>query len=428
MPEFRAKIALRAEFFEHSSHSFLPDIILDMSDWRMHFNGVCHYLMNWSLPMFNYMKYIIFVLSIFVASLSYADTIAECVNGDPNNVNDVQRCLSRIPSMTMKMQISCSVIKQTYLNAQENVPSEQRKKPSCRTIGDAITNLNGKNPQWYGCIEYDGTQQKLNKCLGSLVNDQREMDCGSVKIILGQGILSGLEDQTNKQELLPSCDMIAHALSANGSKMQNSECLGYIPGDANHMKQCLHALPRNALAQLDCEKARVLHQMQIQLVSANNELPDNYVIPVCEEINAAVVAALSDREPATMMTTSAASGTPEISSSSNNPARQLNSAVSPQTRATPNYQNPTSNEGVTSGQNVQQGTTQDKTNTKMTKLQNGIEIANKFISPNTQQDTQPDEQNEQQMPVQVKTIETIEKVQGHVDTAKKLLNIFGSSK
>lgn len=234
---------------------------------------------------------------LVLAPVSRAAVIDECVKMDIQNADSVLQCISRIPEVTAaqgqanSQANGCQTARVYIAQAQGNrYGSSQSAPPSCQVIGDALIKQNGKPPVWYACVDYDGSQQKLNKCIPAFFpaqysyhhNQQREVQCNHLRSTMIQS-LPAVTDNFQGAKAPLSCDMINQALIANGWTMASSECLGYVPNDAKHAERCLYRTLTNqkdsGQNKPDCQAAR--EQYRQLLLVANLASPGNYVEPSC---------------------------------------------------------------------------------------------------------------------------------------------------
>lgn len=243
------------------------------------------------------MKNIQFILISLVllahAQIGHATT-DECVKANPNKVDDVQRCISRIPNMTsaqggvVSNPNGCYSAKNYIAQAQGNrYNATHANMPSCRVIGDAIARLNGNHPTWYACVDYDGSQKKLNKCVTGYFplvryNNNREANCQQLRQQMVSTI-PNITDSPKGAKAPLTCEMLHTALQANGWNMTASECLGYKPDSAGHMERCLYNTLTNyrynGHQKPTCDAGRQLYEQLVQTASASR--PGNYVVPTC---------------------------------------------------------------------------------------------------------------------------------------------------
>lgn len=237
---------------------------------------------------------IIITAAISAISMTTFAVTDECVKANPNKVDDVQRCLSRISNITsahggvINNPNGCYTAKTYIAQEQGNrYNATHANMPSCRVIGDALARLNGNHPTWYACVDYDGSQKKLNKCVTGYFplvryNNNREANCQQLRQQMVSTI-PNITDSPKGAKAPLTCEMLHTALQANGWNMTASECLGYKPDSAGHMERCLYNTLTNyrynGHQKPTCDAGRQLYEQLVQTASASR--PGNYVVPTC---------------------------------------------------------------------------------------------------------------------------------------------------
>ena len=312
-----------------------------------------------------------FCLIVFVP-VSHA-AIDECVKMDIQNTDSVLQCISRIPEVTAAQgqansaPTGCQFAKMYIAQAQGNrYGTSQSAPPSCQIIGDALIKQNGKPPVWYVCVDYDGSQQKLNKCIPAFFpaqnayyhNQQREVPCNQLRATMIQS-LPAVTDNLQGAKASLSCDMINQALIANSWTMASSECLSYTPNDAGHVERCLYRTLTNqkdsGQNKPDCQTARESYRQLLMV--ANLASPGNYVEPSCAMLEPVIARIYSGAAQAPV------AATQQVPSAQlTQPASQQNS---PQQFAQPQYNPQPSEQSKTA-----------KVAEKMQKVNQGMETVN----------------------------------------------------
>ncbi len=228
---------------------------------------------------------------------AFAADIPECVNANPNSVDDVQRCIARLPGIAQygpyHVGFSCQTLKIEIRNSQQSQPESSRRIPACRTIGDALMKQNGRYPSWYACTGYDGSQAQLNQCTKAFiqnVSQQQQLltaECSQLKNGLSMLVSGNSDRDFDIRRNPPGCEAIATALTANGVRMTAAECLGYRANDPRHIQQCMQPTldsVRSRIVKLPtCDESRAIYQQL--LVVGNGKAPDGYAIPACSMID-----------------------------------------------------------------------------------------------------------------------------------------------
>lgn len=243
-------------------------------------------------------KYVAGLLLLGTSGVFAAD-IPECVNANPNSVDDVQRCISRIPGFSQgysQMVFNCQALKAGIDGAQRDQPANARRIPSCRVLGDALMRQNGSYPAWYACTGYDGSQAQLNQCTKAVIqlsSKDRQIiraECQQVRMSLVT-LIQGNNDAGYKlSSNQPSCESIAGALQANGVQMTAVECQGYRANDPRHIQQCmqptLNSVRDRIVKMPTCDESRQIY-LQLMVVG-NGKTPDGYAAPACSMIEPVV--------------------------------------------------------------------------------------------------------------------------------------------
>lgn len=263
-------------------------------------------------------KCLLTLLGLFLLGAMQAShaAIDECVNANPASVSDVQRCISKIPvvaaatGMAAQGAGGCSFAKLGIAEGQGHRDRNSPTIPTCRVIGDALNALNGQLPDWYSCIDYDGSQQKLNKCLPVYLpkhdaNQHREATCNGIWWQVAPTI-NNSSDVLRGAKPPITCDMINQALQANGWKMIASECLHYKPDDERHLERCMSQaiadLRQRGQPKPNCDGGRRIHADLLR--TANLENPKDYVVPPCSTMDS-VITRIFDQGTAAPSTTQA---------------------------------------------------------------------------------------------------------------------------
>lgn len=333
---------------------------------------------------------------LVLAPVSRAAVIDECVKMDIQNADSVLQCISRIPEVTAAQGQAnaqpngCQSARAYIAQAQGNrYGTSQSAPPSCQVIGDALIKQNGKPPVWYVCVDYDGSQQKLNKCAPAFFpaqysyyhNQQREVQCNVLRQSMLQS-LPAVTDNLQGAKAPLSCDMINQALIANGWTMASSECLGYVPNDAGHAERCLYRTLTNqkdsGQNKPDCQAARETYR-QLLLV-ANLASPGNYVEPSCAMLEPVIariyngsaqapVAAAPTTQPAQQQYAQPAQAAPQQTQQYAQPAQ-----TAPQQYAPPTQYNTNPNAYAQPGQ--PKPSNAEKVAEKMQRVNQGMETVN----------------------------------------------------
>lgn len=278
----------------------------------------------------------VFGLFLLAAAQASHAAIDECVNANPASVDDVQRCISRLPEVASAQGApnayanGCQSAKYSIANAKGNRGQTAHNEiPSCTVIGDALHRLNGKYPVWYPCVDYDGTQQKLNKCLPAFFpsvyyyHQKKEVQCQQLRGTMVQALPS-ITDVPQGARAALSCEMINQALIANGWMMTASDCLNYRPDDPAHIERCLHHsvshMRNSGQAKPDCEGGRRLYQQQLQ--TANSTQPGSYVVPSCAMMDPVIARIYAGESQPTAAATPAPQSVPAPQPTPSQPAAQ----------------------------------------------------------------------------------------------------------
>lgn len=244
-------------------------------------------------------KYVAGLLLLGTSGVFAAD-IPECVNANPNSVDDVQRCISRLPGIGQQysqlMGYNCQALKADISRAQREQPENARRIPSCRLLGDALMRQNGNYPAWHACTGYDGSQAQINQCTKAVIQlaskDRQIIRAECLQVRMGiVNLVQGNSDLNfNIVSNQPSCESIASALRANGVQMTAVECQGYRANDPRHIQQCMQPTlnsVRDRLVKMPtCDESRQIY-LQLMVVG-NGKTPEGFATPACSMIEPVV--------------------------------------------------------------------------------------------------------------------------------------------
>lgn len=395
---------------------------------------------------------VLIVPALLVSFTSAFAGIPECENANPDSAKDVQNCIAKTPEIHYGLQQAtinpsiCRLTQNTIRSAKKaSMPEESIKVPSCDTVAQALTQLNGVRPLWAECTHYDGSQEALNRCTASYLkqtNKNVALECIQSRLLL-VGALQGASDSDfdfNKNG--PSCEMISKALATQGIQMAGSECLGYRPDDQKHMEQCLKPLILSTQGKITCDELRTKYKL---IVSFLTESPENFSLPTCPMLESAVQNVLAAQGTATSNNSVAMPTTPQQI------APQQIPAAMPMNYP-PTQQNASS---LASGnhpvaQQQEQGRGQHRDSERAAKVQSGIDTAKQIMgtlgrgtettAPTTNSSSTSTNYNTTNTAPQVaeterKVRETQQKINTATDNAvntvnavKGLFNVFGGEK
>lgn len=245
-----------------------------------------------------------------------------CKTADPTVVSDVLNCMASAKYPKRETNVfhnistsTCQTIGSQYLNTLTKngfSPQEAKKRlPTCDIFAKAAREMVGEELYWASCTGYDPKDMRshLNDCLSNFIpkyyNSENKLKkitgCQEVRKVYQQALRLASENlKVPTSYVPPNCDD-ANALVASwtGKDPGNHPCAGFDPKDVRgHIEKCFAAPSSAVLLQRikSCPDARLLYEQKLR--EAYGDLPPDYTMARCSELEAVVAQAESKRSEA----------------------------------------------------------------------------------------------------------------------------------